>query len=61
MNAPRYLLLVLAGLVLVIWGLTAAHSPEKPRKVMGSLAVIAGVLSMMAGALLVFLPRFFLE
>ncbi len=61
MKAPQYLLMVLAGLVCCGWGLLAAHRWPSPRNLLPSLVTVLGVLLIMIGALLTFLPRFFLE
>jgi hypothetical protein len=61
LNAPRYLVLIGLGLAIISWGLPAAHRMDSPKNLLPSLAVIIGVLMIIAGALLTVLPRFFLE
>lgn len=61
MNGPRFILLIGLGLALIIWGLPLAHRTESPRNILPSLAVMIGMLLIIAGALLTVLPRFFLE
>ncbi|GFO67462.1 hypothetical protein GMLC_10410 [Geomonas limicola] len=51
--------MVLAGLVLVVWGLPAAHRLKSPWDSVASLAVLAGVISALVGALLICVPNFF--
>ncbi len=61
MMAPQYLLLVLVGLAALGWGFWAAHRWPSPRHLLPGLVSVLGVLLLMIGALLTFLPRFFLE
>lgn len=61
MKGPQYLLLVLAGLAACGWGLPAAHSWPSPRNLLPSLLVLLGIVMLMLGALLTFLPHFFQE
>lgn len=51
--------MVLVGLALIGWGLPAAHRLKRPFDVLAALAVLAGVVSALLGALLVFVPDFF--
>lgn len=61
MKGPQYLLLVLAGLVALSWSLPAAHRWPSPRNLLPSLLALLGIVMLLLGALLTFLPRFFLE
>lgn len=55
----QYLLLVIAGLAAVIWGLPAAHRLQKPYDIAAALAVLAGVILTAIGILLTIIPSFF--
>lgn len=57
--AMAYAAMVLAGLALVVWGLPAAHRLKSPWDLMASLAVLAGVVAALLGALLICVPNFF--
>lgn len=59
MNAPRYLILVAAGIACIVWGLPAAHRYRAPFDSIAALAVLAGLVMAITGALLVFIPGFF--
>lgn len=61
MKGPYYLLLVVAGLVALGWGLPTAHRWPSPRNLLPSLAALLGIVMLLLGALLSFLPRFFQE
>ena len=61
MKVPYYLLLVVAGLVALGWGLPTAHRWPSPRNLLPSLAALLGIVMLLLGALLSFLPRFFQE
>lgn len=61
MKGPQYLLLILAGLMALSWGLPTAHRWPSPRNLLPSLAALLGVVMLLLGALLTFLPRFFQE
>lgn len=61
MKGPQYLLLILAGLAALGWGLPAAHRWPSPRNLLPSLLVILGVAMLLLGFLLTVLPRFFQE
>ena len=61
MKGPYYLLLVVAGLVACGWGFPAAHRWPSPRNLLPSLLALLGIVMMLLGALLTFLPRFFME
>jgi hypothetical protein len=51
--------MVLAGLVLIGWGLPAAHRLKSPLDILASLAVLGGLVAALLGTLLVCLPDFF--
>jgi hypothetical protein len=55
----QYLVLVIAGLAGVAWGLPAAHRLKKPYDIAAALAVLAGVIATMMGILLTIIPSFF--
>ena len=55
----QYLVLVIAGLAAVAWGLPAAHRLKKPYDIAAALAVLAGVIATMMGILLTIIPSFF--
>jgi hypothetical protein len=61
MKGPQYLLLILAGLAALGWGLPAAHRWPSPRNLLPSLLAILGVAMLLLGFLLTVLPRFFQE
>jgi len=54
-----YLALAVAGLALICWGLPAAHRLRAPLDILAALAVLAGVVASLLGALLVVVPGFF--
>lgn len=54
-----YLALAVAGLALICWGLPAAHRLRAPLGILAALAVLAGVVASLLGALLVVVPGFF--
>ncbi|MGB4599803.1 MAG: hypothetical protein WBI04_07470 [Trichlorobacter sp.] len=60
-NAPRYLLLALAGVAMVAGGLSASHRLKSPWDSLSALLVLIGATLVLLGALLAVLPRFFLE
>lgn len=51
--------MIAAGLVLVGWGLPAAHRLRSPLDIPAALAVPAGVLLGLLGTLLLAVPGFF--
>jgi len=51
--------MIAAGLVLVAWGLPAAHRLRSPLDIPAALAVPAGVLLGLLGTLLLAVPGFF--
>lgn len=55
----QYLVLVIAGLASVAWGLPAAHRLQKPYDIAAALAVLAGVIATVIGILLTIIPSFF--
>jgi len=55
----QYLILVIAGLAAVSWGLPAAHRLKKPYDIAAALAVLAGVIATTIGILLTIIPSFF--
>ena len=54
-----YLALALAGVALIAWGLPAAHRLRAPFDILAALAVLAGTVAALLGALLVAVPGFF--
>ena len=54
-----YVALVLAGIALICWGLPASHRLRAPFDILAALAVLAGVVSALLGALLIAAPGFF--
>lgn len=54
-----YLALAVVGLALICWGLPAAHRLRAPLDILAALAVLAGVVASLLGALLVVVPGFF--
>jgi len=54
-----YLALALSGLALICWGLPASHRLPAPWDIPAALAVLAGVVASLLGALLIVAPRFF--
>jgi hypothetical protein len=54
-----YIPLILAGMGAICWGLPAAHRLARPMDIAASLAVLAGVILTVLGALLVVIPNFF--
>lgn len=61
MKGPQYLLLILAGLLALGWGLPAAHRWPSPRNLLPCLLVLLGTVMLLVGSLLTVLPRFFQE
>ena len=54
-----YLALAVIGLALICWGLPAAHRLRAPLDILAALAVLAGMVASLLGALLVVVPGFF--
>jgi ABC-type uncharacterized transport system permease subunit len=51
----RYLIMILAGLVLTVWGFPAAYRLSRPWHL---LAALAGILGILFGTLLLVVPGF---
>ena len=51
--------MVLAGIALMCWGLPAAHRLKSPFDILAALAVLAGLVAALLGALLIAVPGFF--
>ena len=52
-------LLTTGGIILVAWGLPAAHRLKNPFNCLAALAVLAGVIAGLIGTLLILVPDFF--
>lgn len=57
--AALHVAMTVAGLALICWGLPAAHRLKKPFDILAALAVLAGVVVALLGALLTAVPGFF--
>ena len=55
----QYILLIIAGLAGMIWGLPAAHRLKSPFDIGAAVAVLCGVIAFTLGVLLTFIPGFF--
>ena len=55
----QYILLIIAGLAVMIWGLPAAHRLKSPFDIGAAVAVLCGVIAFALGVLLTFIPGFF--
>ena len=55
----QYILLIIAGLAGMIWGLPAAHRLKYPRDIGAAIVVLCGVIVFALGILLTFIPGFF--
>lgn len=55
----QYILLIIAGLAGITWGLPAAHRLKKPFDSMAAAVVLCGVITSALGVLLTFIPGFF--
>jgi Ca2+/Na+ antiporter len=55
----QYILLIITGLVGVIYGLPAAHRQKFPVDIAAALVVLVGVIAVVMGILLTFIPAFF--
>jgi hypothetical protein len=55
----QYILLIIAGLAGMIWGLPAAHRLKSPFDIGAAVAVLCGVIVFALGILLTFIPGFF--
>jgi hypothetical protein len=51
--------MALGGIALICWGLPAAHRLESPFDILAALAVLAGLVTALLGALLICVPGFF--
>lgn len=51
--------MIVAGICLIGWGLHAAHRLKRPLDLLAALAVPAGVILGLSGALLATVPGFF--
>jgi len=54
-----HVVMVLAGLALICWGLPASHRLKSPLDILAALAVLGGVVIALLGALLIAVPGFF--
>jgi hypothetical protein len=55
----QYILLIIAGLAGIIWGLPAAHRLKNPFDIAAAAIVLSGVVAFALGVLLTFIPGFF--
>jgi hypothetical protein len=55
----QYILLIIAGLAGMAWGLPAAHRLKRPLDIAAACASLCGVIAMVLGVLLTFIPGFF--
>ena len=55
----QYILLIIAGLAGMVWGLPAAHRLKSPFDIAAAVAVLCGVIAFALGVLLTFIPGFF--
>lgn len=55
----QYILLIIAGLAGVSWGLPAAHRLKSPFDIGAALVALCGVIVFSLGVLLTFIPGFF--
>jgi len=54
-----YIAMAVFGIALICWGLPAAHRLRSPLDILAALAVLAGVVAALLGALLIAVPGFF--
>jgi hypothetical protein len=54
-----YLPLIIAGLAVTAWGLPAAYRMRAPWHILAALAALGGVITALAGVLLLTVPNFF--
>jgi hypothetical protein len=54
----QYILLIIAGLAGMIWGLPAAHRLKSPFDIAAAVVVLCGVIVFALGVLLTFVPGF---
>jgi hypothetical protein len=55
----QYILLIIAGLAGMAWGMPAAHRLKSPFDIGAAVAVLCGVIAFALGILLTFIPGFF--
>jgi hypothetical protein len=55
----QYILLIIAGLAGMIWGMPAVHRLKSPFDIGAAVAVLCGVIAFALGILLTFIPGFF--
>ncbi len=55
----QYILLIMAGLAGMAWGVPAAHRLRSPLDAAAAFAVLCGVVLFALGVLLLFIPHFF--
>jgi hypothetical protein len=55
----QYILLIIAGLAGMVWGMPAAHRLKSPFDIVAAVAVLCGVIAFALGILLTFIPGFF--
>jgi uncharacterized membrane protein HdeD (DUF308 family) len=55
----QYILLIIAGLAGMAWGMPAAHRLKSPFDIGAAVAVLCGVITFALGILLTFIPSFF--
>lgn len=54
-----HLTLIAVGIAAIAWGLPASHRLRSPLDILAALAVLAGVILALLGALLAVVPGFF--
>lgn len=54
----QYILLIIAGLAGIFWGLPAAHRLKSPFDIIAAVIVLCGVIVFALGVLLTFIPGF---
>lgn len=55
----QYILLIIAGVAGMAWGLPAAHRLKSPYDIVAAIAVLFGLVAFALGILLTFIPGFF--
>jgi hypothetical protein len=55
----KYIPVIIAGLAITAWALPAAYRVRSPWSVLAALAALAGVITSLAGVLLLTVPNFF--
>ncbi len=55
----QYILLIIAGVAGMAWGLPAAHRLRRPFDIGAAVVVLCGVIVFALGILLTFIPNFF--